>query len=306
MKHPTENRFDPLIVRYFPTDESSKRDFKDFNYQQIDEKWSGSVDIFTYDEHYFIGFEIDAGQVLGTRKMEVIPNGQRKSFSKENLDYKCTIVEIETTWVQFTYIKETNTWYVQTLSPTSSTSYYCPMESGIDSSNSPGTTYTYPDYTTSLGGGAGGYNPPDVPMPRLTIYIDPSFSSNSKLKCVQEILSLSKFVSSLAEFQNKTSPKNVTLKVGNTINPNANAETDGRTYGHNNIVITFNIDKVNNMKSLEVARVLLHEIIHAEIFNAVGEKRGSILIGNFNTISKNIKGYIIMIQTNNTILWPNT
>ena len=35
------------------------------------------------------------------------------------------------------------------------------------------------------------------------------------------------------------------------------------------------------MSSLEAARVLLHEIIHAEIFNAVGQKRGSLLIGNF-------------------------
>ena len=35
------------------------------------------------------------------------------------------------------------------------------------------------------------------------------------------------------------------------------------------------------MKSLEAARVILHEIIHAEIYNAVGQKRGTLLVGNF-------------------------
>ena len=58
------------------------------------------------------------------------------------------------------------------------------------------------------------------------------------------MLSISQFVNSLTEFTGKTSDKNVTLRVGATKNPYASAETDGTTYGHNNIFITINEKKV--------------------------------------------------------------
>jgi hypothetical protein len=88
VKHPTEARFDPLIVRYYPDLENSKRDFKDINYQMIDEKWSGTVDLFTYDEHFFIGFEIQKGRILATRKVEVTGEGGRRGIGPEQLDIR--------------------------------------------------------------------------------------------------------------------------------------------------------------------------------------------------------------------------
>jgi hypothetical protein len=279
VKHPTEARFDPLIVRYYPDAETSKRDFKDINYQMIDEKWSGTVDLFTYDEHFFIGFEIEKGRILATRKVEVTGESGRRGMGPEQLDIRCSVTT--TDWHQISYIKETNTWVVQALSPTRS--YSCAVGGPQGEGSGAGGNYAYlpGDLFPNGGGALGSYNPPDVPLPKLTIYIDLSFSSNPTLKCAQEMLSLSEFVNSLTEFTGKSTGKNVTLKVGNTTNPSASAETDGVTFGHNNIIITFNKNKVNNLSSLEAARVLLHEIIHAEIFNAVGQKRGSLLIGNF-------------------------
>ncbi|MFM2250055.1 MAG: hypothetical protein RLZZ358_982, partial [Bacteroidota bacterium] len=111
VKHPTEARFDPLIVRYYPDAENSKRDFKDINYQMIDEKWSGTVDLFTYDEHFFIGFEIEKGRILATRKIEVTGEGGRRAIGPEQLDIRCSVTT--TDWHQISYIKETNTWVVQ-------------------------------------------------------------------------------------------------------------------------------------------------------------------------------------------------
>ncbi|MCU0402796.1 MAG: hypothetical protein MUE75_17625 [Algoriphagus sp.] len=67
VKHPTKNRFDPLIVRYYPDEETSKRDFKEINYQMIDEKWSGWIDLFSYDEHYLVGFQVEKGQITESR-----------------------------------------------------------------------------------------------------------------------------------------------------------------------------------------------------------------------------------------------
>jgi hypothetical protein len=100
VKHRTENRFDPLIVRYYPDEETSKRDFKAINYQMIDEKWSGWIDLFTYDEHYFIGFQIEKGQITNTRKFNKnAPNG-KFYIGKENMDVRCKIVE--TVWINVT------------------------------------------------------------------------------------------------------------------------------------------------------------------------------------------------------------
>ncbi len=121
VKHPTEARFDPLIVRYYPDVENSKRDFKDINYQMIDEKWSGTVDLFTYDEHFFIGFEIQKGRILATRKVEVTGEAGRRGISPEQLDIRCSVTT--TDWYQVYYNYETRSWVTLVLSPTRS--YSC-------------------------------------------------------------------------------------------------------------------------------------------------------------------------------------
>jgi hypothetical protein len=46
----------------------------------------------------------------------------------------------------------------------------------------------------------GGYSPPEVPGPGLLIEIDYSITSNSRIYCIVDKLSLSNFASSIAEF----------------------------------------------------------------------------------------------------------
>lgn len=72
-------RFDPLIARYYPNNEASIRDFEEIYYNKIDLAWSGVLDLWTYDERHFVGFNIveedlissftyDKGEVANARK----------------------------------------------------------------------------------------------------------------------------------------------------------------------------------------------------------------------------------------------
>ncbi|MDX5479836.1 MAG: hypothetical protein LPJ98_15425, partial [Cyclobacteriaceae bacterium] len=87
VKNPTENRFDPLIVRYFPTSPTSKKSFGEMNYAAIDYDWSGKIELFTYDERHFIGFEIKEGEVTSHYRLKPFEGDKKKSTA--NYDYTC-------------------------------------------------------------------------------------------------------------------------------------------------------------------------------------------------------------------------
>ena len=291
VKHPSENRFDPLIVRYYPDEETSIRDFNEINYQMIDEKWSGTVDLFTYDEHYFMGFEIHKGQILATRQMESIPDGRRKYIGKENMDFRCSVTT--TDWYQISYVIATNTWVVDQLMPTRS--YSCGMGSYNPESSS-GGTYSYGGGSTSsgTGGGTAGYNPPDVPMPMLRIYIDTSISNDPRLSCIVNKLSMTAFVTSIAEFtKTKDSQQNSVIKLGPI-----GTDRNGQTQSRNGIQeITINSNTLNR-PDLLIAKTIIHELVHAEINVALRNKGQTVLDNNF---AANFDKFInVMYGTNNT------
>ena len=276
VKHPTEARFDPLIVRYYPDLENSKRDFKDINYQMIDEKWSGTVDLFTYDEHFFIGFEIQKGRILATRKVEVTGEGGRRGISPEQLDIRCSVTT--TDWYQVYYNYETRSWVTLVLSPTRS--YSCAVGGPQGEDSGPGGNYSYlpGNFFPSSGGALGSYNPPDVPLPMLRIYIHSSITDDPRLSCIVDKLALSEFLNNIAELT-KTKDKNTNsiLKLGNTKDPTA--------YGETKNIDGFNEITINNSKldrpDLLIARTIFHELAHAEIMAALKENRITPIDGNF-------------------------
>lgn len=301
VKHPTENRFNPLIVRYYPDAETSKREFEKINYQMIDENWSGEVDLFTYDEHYFMGFVIVQGQIIATRYAEVIPDGSKNRQGTENLLYRCQ--HVTTDWYQ---ISSVGGYEISRVCLNSTSSYSCSMSAPSGG----GGVYSY-------GGGDGGggglrftYNPPSVPGPDITnlrIEIDNSFNNNPYLKCILGKLQLAQFVKDLALFdQTSQQGRNITLKVGAIPKrpgymTAANAETDD-SLGPYNIQITINKNIVNS-NSLELARIILHEMVHAELFVANFHANGSSIDGDFNAnfnnyIQKYSKGGDAEIQHN--------
>ncbi len=274
VKHPTEARFDPLIVRYYPDAETSKRGFKDINYQMIDEKWSGTVDLFTYDEHFFIGFEIHKGSILSTREVEVAGASGRSAVGAEQLDFRCSVTT--TDWIQFIYNRETNAWVVQVLSPTRT--YSC-AQGGTKGADETDPSRSYSFYGgNSFPIGAGGYSPPDVPLPMLHIYIDSSIKDNPCLDCIVGKLGMSAFVNSIAELT-KTKDKNTNsiLKLGTTKNLGDYGQTKNSDGFYE---ITINNSKLDR-PDLMIARTIFHELVHAEIMAALKENRITPIDGNF-------------------------
>jgi len=286
VKHSTENRFDPLIIRYYPDEENSKRDFKEFNYQMIDEKWSGWVDLFTTDEHYFIGFQIEKEQVTNTRKFQNDNINAKKSIGFENKDVRCYIKTVDW-WSTSGGIRQ----YMETTHQQT-----CALDGPRSSSGPSSYSYGQGSDASSNGsaGSSSGYNPPDIPAPNLRIEIHKSFSDNPYLNCILEKLQLSKFVDDLALLDGTISNgRNVILKVGHVPKRQgnmtaANAETSDEL-GPYRIQITINEERVN-LSSLELAKIILHELIHAELFVANFHKGGSPIDGdfqaNFNTYMK--------------------
>jgi hypothetical protein len=270
VKHPVENRYDPLIVRYYPDAENSKRDFKDINYQMIDEKWSGTVDLFTYDEHFFIGFEIEKGRILATRKVEVTGEGGRRAIGPEQLDIRCSVTT--TDWHQISYIKETNTWVVQALSPTRS--YSCAVGGPQGEGSGAGGNYAYlPGDSFPRGGGAlGSYNPPDVPLPMLRIYIDSSIADDPRLSCIVDKLALSEFVSSIAEFtktKGQSSPVTLTLGVTTIGSDGKRSNGTSKKNSDDTFSIVINDESKALWSSLSFAKSIFHELLHVEIWRAL-------------------------------------
>jgi hypothetical protein len=159
VKHATEDRFDPLIVRYYPDEENSKRNFKEINYQKIDEKWSGWIDLFTYDEHNFIGFQVEKGQITHTRTFQKEGQNAKKSIGFENKDVRCTIRTVD--------------WYSGYTGLYIGTTYHeqvCSIDGPSGPIGSP--TYSYGEYYGISYGSSGApsdYTVPDVPLPRLSI-----------------------------------------------------------------------------------------------------------------------------------------
>jgi hypothetical protein len=281
VKHPTEARFDPLIVRYYPDAENSKRDFKDINYQMIDEKWSGTVDLFTYDEHFFIGFEIQKGRILATRKVEVTGEGGRRGMGHEQLDIRCSVTT--TDWYQVYYNYETKRVEYITLSPTRT--YSCAVGGPQGEGSGAGGNYAYlpGDSFPRAGGALGSYNPPDVPLPMLRIYIDSSITDDPRLSCIVDKLALSEFVSSIAEFT-KTKGQNspVTLMLGETTKGIDGKPSNGtsKRNADGTFTIVINKDAKALWSSLAFAKSIFHELVHVEIWRAL-ENGGITPLPNF-------------------------
>jgi hypothetical protein len=272
VKHPTENRFDPLIVRYYPDAETSKRNFESINYQMIDAEWTGIVDLFTYDEHYFMGFEIVQGQIIATRYAEVIPDGSKNRQGTENLLYRCQ--HVTTDWYQISSVggREISRVWLN-----STSSYSCSM-SGPSSGAGGGGNYSYGGGGSSGSGSGVAYDPPSVYAPKIIIInlltnkcADDIFKNLSKgsksLTNLNGLGSLDISASILRLFENCGK---FDYQITNEDLVGKNAET-----GLNDNLITVKLDNnyVQNATSLSIARTIIHETVHAYLLNTIYNDR---------------------------------
>ncbi|PSL03009.1 hypothetical protein [Cecembia rubra] len=165
-------RFDPVIARYYPADEYSVSRFEEISYNNIGAGWSGTVDIWTYDERYFVGFIIEDGQLIATKHPEGYQPDSRKRKSTlqgENLDTTCrhvvsiyTVVTIVTAGngSEISYHDETEVHMV-----CSGGTLY----NDLDTNGTPIPRYDYDPYGGGWGGVSGeiNYTPPSISEPLI-------------------------------------------------------------------------------------------------------------------------------------------
>lgn len=93
IKDVASDRFDPLIARYYPGDEYSKSKMKKIFFNGINEYWSGRIDIFTYDEHHFVGFEVFESEIKNSIRYGVNNN------LNSRIAGDCQVYTREVVWV---------------------------------------------------------------------------------------------------------------------------------------------------------------------------------------------------------------
>ncbi|QDH80186.1 hypothetical protein FKX85_14510 [Echinicola soli] len=57
-----------LIARYYPASEADVKAFDEINYGMLADGWSGTVDVYGYDEGHAKSFVIEGGRVVSAAK----------------------------------------------------------------------------------------------------------------------------------------------------------------------------------------------------------------------------------------------
>jgi len=289
VRHETLDQFNVVIARYYPGDDESKANFNEISYTSIPILWNGKLELFTYDERFFVGFEIKEGQIETNYTKRIALGDKRKN--QANLDQICTTRYYPVGYkVCNTEGKDCHTTIerygsIRTCAygPGGPIYYNFPVDGG-SLNRDPVTD----------GGGNDNFDPtpPEMPEPNLRVELDKSIKENAYLRCIVGKLQLSAFVNELALFDGtKSNMRNVILKVGETEDPRANAETSD-DLGPYRIEITLNEDRLGR-NSLEMARTILHELIHAELYNAIFHKNGSPIDNDFEA---NFSKYVAMYK----------
>jgi hypothetical protein len=92
--------FDPVIIRYLPSDLQSIKEFGEISYGKIGAGWSGRIDVWTYDEHHYIGFNVKNGVLETTSKLKrALDHGTRIGYESSYVADDCVI---RPRWVTYT------------------------------------------------------------------------------------------------------------------------------------------------------------------------------------------------------------
>lgn len=173
--------FAPLIVRYFPNDEKSIRDFKDISYDKIGLGWSGTVDIWTFDEIHFVGFNIENGVLKTTSRLKSTnTESSRIGVSSKIMDVVDNCITKPRT-ITYTVCQKTPRFNYQC--PDGGGSSYTEIigweilcwPSGGSTGQYAGNNYSFEggggggsnSYDNSQGGFWANYQPPTIPEPGL-------------------------------------------------------------------------------------------------------------------------------------------
>ena len=266
IKHPTEERFDPLIARYYPENELSIRDFESISYVTLNEFWSGKIEIFTYDENHFITFVMKEGELVNTINYGKLKNSRINSSARIQQCRERTYQVVYYTPIPGTFGIEVNSYNVSgvvcgTSSPTpiggtvyDGTYYY----GGIDGAD------------PSISCSSCNYTPPSIPAPEE--FIINQLNNPCAVEVFKELAKGSRTITDMTGFSSlNIFPWMLDLfRQGGKFNyqiedvnlGNLNAKTLPPN-SQGTIIIQLDNNYVNNATSLSIARTIIHETVHA-------------------------------------------
>ncbi len=298
VKHPTEERFDPVIARYYPDGEGSIEDFEGIYYKGIPHDWSGIVDIWTYDERHFIVFTFEDGEVVHHFNYHPINSTNHQA----KIAGDCYEVErsifIPDNQGGGTVLDVTKT--------------YCTGDTGYTpdgGSGEGGDNYDYErptccdDPITAPPRDEPSYDPPSIPAPSTIInqLTNPCaadiFKELSKgsayLTDKSGLGSLDIFPGMLDLFEN-SGQFDYRIQNGNLSGQNA---VTNRVQGVN--IITLDNDYLKNATSLSIARTIIHETVHAYLWEQTKVQTDKSSLELLNIYWEKYKG-------SGDGRWPNT
>lgn len=299
IKNPNEERYDPIIARYYPKSEIDVIAFKKMNYTKINEYWSGKLELFTYDEHHFIGFEFEEGQIINEISYSKISSGSKvKNFN--NADVRCSTYVLPITNCVST---SSGTYCSSNYNDLVNVTYCTTGGSGGNYIYTYGGTegYTGGTYVDPSGSGDE-YLVPVIPAPET--FIINQFTNPCGSQIFKQLMKASIIKSSIGNLSQANAiiqllqdannvefiVKNSDLTVGT-----AGKTTDTKRYINSTsdkleILIEFDNDYLESATRLSIARTMLHETIHAFLlYNFFKDPTGEFKQGLNNFA--NSKGY---------------
>ncbi|MDN3204128.1 hypothetical protein [Algoriphagus sediminis] len=262
VRHETLDQFNVVIARYYPGDNESKANFDEISYNAIPVLWNGKLELFTYDERFFVGFQFEDGKIEFSYTRAVYEGD--KKHSQEAMDVRCV----------------TN-YYPVGYQVCVGENCHKVIERYVSEENCFGSDGGSPSYVYSGSGSGSGvrdpatdgggstcsscYDPPELPEPKLTISLDKSIKENARARCIVSKLALSSFVNEMAEFTDaEGATSNSILKLASLP-----SDINGQVENINGIhQISIN-SGILNRPDLLIARTILHEMVHAEIYRAL-------------------------------------
>jgi hypothetical protein len=266
IKHPTEERFDPVIARYYPDNKYASKEFKEISYDGIPHDWSGKVDIWTYDERHFIGFTFEQGELVSNSRYLSAGSSEKSRIAG---DCRTLIREISANYVGKDGV-------VVVRPPIVIVEVICSGAGGYTPQGGNGGDYfdynrptCCEDPSSGSSSDGSGYNPPRLPKPGLI----------NKLTnpCADEVFRGLKKTGIISPDQNETfaidqeilklfeESSNYDFIIQNTDNPNQTTPRFNHVTRNREFIVNLNNNYLNVASQLSIARTIIHESLHAYI-----------------------------------------
>lgn len=270
-----------LIVRYYPMSRKDAAIMEKVNYHDLPIDWNGVIDLYNTDERHLNSYLVVNGKSLKSRLFI-------KSDFRENSLYGPDCFSIYVDYPVYGINGGVGS------SPSGWVTICNPSSSGGPSGSGSGS-YFPPEYS---GGGTGTSSPPSSGGNSQPTCVDnsefcfnPPGSSEeeiikdlsfigTKAECILNNLSETSngFNSMLSKFDGDFSLVDLKFAISNELNNSTNGTTSQEG---NMIIVKINGNTLNSRTNLSVARTLIHEIIHAEMFRKVRSMGGYVSQNDF-------------------------